>query len=228
MVNGKYFIHISYRRRIICLGIYFFLGYNLLSLVLILNARNIIGDKLGFVLTMIPSLIMGTGSAFGEATIMGCLRNYPKNLINGWGSGTGMAGIIGAILTIFFKMFNIKTQFLYLFTSPLSLIYLAIFLIQENVFNNHVLSKRNKTSNASIDLTEKRINEEDLSDGERVSNNLNVINQYNNSSDEKNLSNKDSSTDNNTKLNLHNFKLAFSYSKTFIINLALVNKINLY
>jgi hypothetical protein len=225
MVNGKYFIHISYRKRIIGLGIYFFLGYNLLSLVLILNAKEIIGDKLGFVLTMFPSLIMGTGSALGEATIMGSLRNYPKNLINGWASGTGMAGIIGALLTLFFKMFAIKTQYLYLFTSPLSLIYLIIFIIQENIFNNQIKSKKNNTSNASLDLIEKRTNEDkdntDLSDGERANSNMN--NQYNNPLDENNLLNKDSSTDNNTKLNLHNFKLAFNYSKIFIINLALVN-----
>ena len=53
---------------------------------------------------MIPSFIMGTGCALGEATILGSLRNYPKSLVNGWSSGTGLAGIFAASLTLFFKI----------------------------------------------------------------------------------------------------------------------------
>jgi len=223
MINGKYFINISYRKRIICLGIYFFCGYILLSLVLILNNRKILNDKTSFLLTMIPSLIMGTGSALGELTIMGALRNYPKNLINGWSSGTGVSGIIGALLTLFFNMFKVQTQFLYLFTSPLSLIYLFIYIIQEKVFNVYVTSNKIKYSKTSMNLNEENTNPSGELSEERNPINLNNQEEVDNNRNNNNVS----SANDNSSLNVQNFKLAFGYSKIFIINLGLVNKINL-
>lgn len=31
---------------------------------------------------------------------LGYLHNYPKELVNAWSSGTGMAGVLGAVLYI--------------------------------------------------------------------------------------------------------------------------------
>lgn len=214
MLNGKYLIKISYKKRITFLSIYFFVGYVFLSFVLIMNKRDVIGDTTGFFLSMIPSLIMGTGSALGEATIIGALRIYPKNLINGWSSGTGMAGIIGALLTLFFKMFKIETQFLYLFASPLSLIYLFFFLIQEKIFNVYVKPKENNNQRTSFDK---------ISENTSEKNKLNPREE--NLLDSSTEENENfSSPDNNHNLNLKNLKIAFGYSKVFIINLGLVNK----
>lgn len=196
------------------MSIYFFSGYILLSIFLILDYKEKINDTTTFLLTMIPSLIMGTGLALGEATIVGSLRNYPKKFINGWSSGTGMAGIIGALLTLFFKMSNVKTQFLYLFCSPLSIIYLFTFLLQEKIFNIYVKPKQTKF--LSLEIQTENSNDEKINNSE--------IEKINN----ENLNNNDGdiiedSNDTNFSLNFNNFKLAFSYSKVFIINLFLVN-----
>lgn len=169
-----------------------------------------VDNTLGFVLTMIPSFIMGTGSALGEATIIASLRNYPKNLINGWSSGTGLAGIFGALLSLIFAIEKIQTQNLYLFVSPLSLLYLFIFILQENYYNDFIKNKN--VQNYSSDTDSQKLSEQmELGRNDDQSNN----------NDEPVAA--ENSTDQNYNLNCTNFKLAFRYSKFFIINLGLVN-----
>jgi hypothetical protein len=34
--------------------------------------------------------------AFGEAVVLGFLKAFPSDLVVGWSSGTGMAGVLGA------------------------------------------------------------------------------------------------------------------------------------
>jgi len=193
-------IKISYRKRITFLGFYFLAAYLLLFLTLKLNSEGTIDNTMGFVLTMIPSFIMGTGSALGEATIISSLRNYPKNLINGWSSGTGMAGIFGALLSLIFAIQKIDSQNLYLFASPLSLLYLFIFILQENYYTDHL--KNQNTQNYSSD-TDSLKHSEDMESGRN--------DDY--SKNDEVAINPKSSTEHNLNLNWHNFKLAFRYSK---------------
>ncbi len=87
---------------------------------------------------------MGTGSALGEGTMLGYLRNFPKNYVAGWGSGTGLAGVTGALLTILFKIYHIKTKTLYLVVSPICFVYLIAFLITNRLFNKHIGQKETK------------------------------------------------------------------------------------
>jgi hypothetical protein len=78
---------------------------------------------------------MGTGQAFGESIILGYLRNFPKNLVSGWGSGTGLAGVSGALITLLFKIFKIKSQVLYISMAPVCFIYYAAFIYIEKIRN---------------------------------------------------------------------------------------------
>jgi hypothetical protein len=206
-----------------------------MSLVLILNTKRLISDDWGFTLTLIPSLIMGTGSALGEATIIGALRNYPKNLITGWSSGTGMAGISGALLTLITKIFKIKTQYLYLFVSPLSLIFLAVFFLQEKMFNDYIKNKQTNYTNDLIlecENDSEKIKIESKNDIEtsikikyNSNDNDNDEGENNTSDEDVNNSEKYVSTNDNLNLSFENLILAFRYSSMFIINLGLVNKI---
>jgi battenin len=97
-----------------------------------------------FFLSLIPSFIMGTGSAFGEATILGYLRNYPKDFVAGWGSGTGLAGVSGATITLIFNIYNIKSRTMYLLISPVCFIYLLSFYIVEKLFTHYSATKTPK------------------------------------------------------------------------------------
>jgi len=210
--NSRYLIKVTYRKRITFLGFYFLAAYLLLFLTLHLNSNGSIDNTAGFLLTMIPSFIMGTGSALGEATIIGSLRNYPKNLINGWSSGTGLAGIFGAVLSLIFEIEKIETKDLYLFVSPLSIIYLLIFILQENYYINFV--KKNDDS--------QQLSGSETDSYKPISNGFNEAGKNNNDSNNEDDGHQQSSTADNYNLNWHNFKLAFRFSKFFIINLGLV------
>jgi len=191
------------------LGFYFLAAYLLLFLTLKLNSDGTINNTLGFILTMIPSFIMGTGSALGEATIIASLRNYPKNLINGWSSGTGLAGIVGALLSLIFAIEKIQTQSLYLFVSPLPLLYLFIFVLQENYYKDYIKSQN--TQNYSSDT-----------DSYKHSENLESGKSKNNENESEELVHDENSTAQNYYLNCQNFEIAFKYSRFFIINLGIV------
>jgi len=191
------------------LGFYFLASYLLLFLTLKLNSDGTINNTLGFILTMIPSFIMGTGSALGEATIIASLRNYPKNLINGWSSGTGLAGIVGALLSLIFAIEKIQTQSLYLFVSPLPLLYLFIFVLQENYYKDYIKSQN--TQNYSSDT-----------DSYKHSENLESGKSKNNENENEELVHDENSTAQNYYLNCQNFEIAFKYSRFFIINLGMV------
>ena len=76
---------------------------------------------------LFPSFIMGSGEALGEVNVLGYLRSLPGDFISGWSTGTGFAGVAGAGLTLIFKIRGIETQLLYLFLSPLTIIYFVLF-----------------------------------------------------------------------------------------------------
>ena len=66
IINSKFCIKISYIKRITGLAIYFFIGYISLFTILFFVEGDKLNHTVAFLLTLIPSLIMGTGSAFGS------------------------------------------------------------------------------------------------------------------------------------------------------------------
>ena len=50
----------------------------------------------GFYVSLVGSVMCGSMQALGEAVIVGYLKAFPADLINGWSSGTGMAGVMGS------------------------------------------------------------------------------------------------------------------------------------
>ena len=105
LINSKFCITISYFKRVLGLSIYFCLGYLFLFTILtIIDNTNDFNNNLAFFLTLIPSVMMGTGQAFGEATFLGYIRTFPEDYVAGWSSGTGFAGVVGASLSLIFKL----------------------------------------------------------------------------------------------------------------------------
>lgn len=133
LFNSKFLINISHKKRIIFLSFYLFTAYIALFVILRLFKGTKEHQTLGFCLTLIPSFIIGTGYAFGESTILGYLKAFPKDLVGGWSSGTGLSGLIGACLNLVCKSVNIDLQYLYIGTSPAPLFYFVLFIIVENL-----------------------------------------------------------------------------------------------
>jgi battenin len=103
-----------------------------------------------FFLSLIPSFIMGTGSAFGEATILGYLRNFPKDFVSGWSSGTGLAGVIGALVTLVFHKMDIKPKTMYLVISPVCLIYFFSFFFVERLYSSYLSEMKDQLIDSEL------------------------------------------------------------------------------
>lgn len=211
IINAKYCIKIPYIARVIAISIYFFSGFISLFFILHIVEGDNFDTTAAFCLTLIPSIIMGTGGAFGEASILGYLRIYPKNYVAAWSSGTGFAGVGGALITLVFKLKNIKTKNLYLYMSPVCALYFITFFVIDRIYQN-TKNERNKERASNTDLgLEKgkvlpiRLNESDHSlQGTLIS--------------------EDENTDVtlNKEMSFLNFKTGFSIGKRYILNLAIV------
>ena len=125
-INSRYLITFSYFKRILGLSIYFCAGYVLLFIILmIIDSYSDFNQKVAFLLTLIPTVIMGTGQSLGEATFLGYIRTFPEDYVSGWSTGTGIAGILAAILSLTFKLigddFDLKN--LYIIISPVTILF---------------------------------------------------------------------------------------------------------
>ncbi len=130
MVNSKLCLKVSYKKRVIIICFWMMCGYLTMFLVLTLhesafNQYNI----LCFILSFIPCFFLGSSYAFGESAMLAYLRLFPKTLIGGWSSGTGLSGIISGGLNLLTQLLNgLSLKFLYLILTPVGAVYLFLFL----------------------------------------------------------------------------------------------------
>lgn len=214
MINSRFFIKVSHKKRIFFLSFYLFTAY--LSLFIILRVFN--NDKtknefnddkkqnvLGFCLTLIPSFIMGTGYAFGESTVLGYLKAFPKDLVGGWSSGTGLSGLTGGTLNLLVKIFKVDLQYLYIGVSPFCFAYFVLFFCADRLKAKYDAEIESGTiigplqPEDSVEVPSPKTSEE-----------KDVVP----TKDNKDIKNKE--------MNLRNFFSAFTAGSHIIINLGLV------
>ena len=220
-INSKFLITVSYFKRILFLSIYFCVGYILLFLILtIIDNVDDFNQKLAFLLTLIPTIIMGTGQSFGEATFLGYLRTFPEDYVSGWSAGTGIAGIVAAILSLTFKLLgeNFDLKNLYLIISPITVVfffaYFTTYKIKSNIDSK--LIKEEEVSSNSINEKKTVYNTEEgnfeTSLPDRPSDLL-----------KENINpNKATDVSLNEELTLKNFVDGFKYGKRYILNMFFV------
>ena len=153
-----------------------------------------INGKAGFWLSLIPCIILGTGCSFGESTMLGYLRNYPKSLVAGWSSGTGLAGIAGTLIYIMMNSLKVEKKFMFLILTILPITYLGSFYLIDDLYKLYLENDNSTTS--LVDIT---------------------IN-----NDENKEENKLENYKDNKSLNLENFQVAFKKSYWYVLNLFLV------
>lgn len=207
--------------RLIGLTLYFLFGYISLFTILSIVDSNPSFDKFAaFFLTMIPSLVMGTGMAFGEASLLGYIRTFPKDFVSGWSSGTGLAGVGGATITLTFKIWKIEPKLIYLYLSPLVAIYFGSFFTTFYI-KNKLQEKANPPLIDEDIETAQDYDKQPEAKEERVesANSNEVIGEV---PSEVNNTNSTTDVKLNKEMTIENFKLAFSKGKRFIISLSLV------
>ena len=130
MVNSKLCLKVSYKKRVIIICFWMMFGY--LSMFLVLTLHETYLNKynvLCFILSFVPCFFLGSSYAFGESAMIAYLRLFPKTLIAGWSSGTGLSGIISGGLNLLTQLLNgLSLKFLYLILTPVGPVYLFLFL----------------------------------------------------------------------------------------------------
>jgi hypothetical protein len=130
MVNSKLCLKVSYKKRVIIICFWMIFGYLSMFTVLVLHENALKHyNALCFVLTFIPCFFLGSSYAFGESAMIAYLRLFPKTLIAGWSSGTGVSGMMGGGLNLLTQLLdNFSLKFLYLVLTPVGPLYLFLFL----------------------------------------------------------------------------------------------------
>ena len=222
-INSRYLITFSYFKRILGLSIYFFVGYVLLFIILtIIDNYEDFNQTVAFLLTLIPTIIMGTGQSLGEATFLGYIRTFPEDYVSGWSAGTGLAGISAAVLSLTFKLlgedFDLKN--LYIIISPITILfflaYYTTYRIKANIDSKFINIKEEEINNSEIDRENKirdTINNFDTDLPNRPSDLFNENNNNMNRATDVSL---------NKELTCRNFVLGFKFGKRYILNMFLV------
>ena len=98
IVNAKFMINVQHKTRI------FMVTFTIVASFVIIAICLAYADiPAMFWISLIGSIIAGIGTALGESVNLGFLKTFPGNTIGYYGSGTGMAGITGALIFIALK-----------------------------------------------------------------------------------------------------------------------------
>ena len=130
IINSKLCLKVSYKKRVVIICFWMMAGY--LSMFVVLQLHETVLEEynvLCFLLSFIPCFFLGSSYAFGESAMIAYLRLFPKTLIAGWSSGTGLSGLISGSLNLLSQLLdNLSLKFLYLILTPVGLIYLFLFI----------------------------------------------------------------------------------------------------
>mmetsp|Transcript_4644 Transcript_4644/g.11525 ORF Transcript_4644/g.11525 Transcript_4644/m.11525 type:complete len:602 (+) Transcript_4644:132-1937(+) len=109
---------VPFKWRMFINGVVLFLGLILLA----------IASEFSFVVSLIIIIVLGGTSSFGESVFLCNLNVYPPELLDGWSSGTGMAGVLGSgIYLLLSGVAGLKLYWIYLIQAPFALIYVLCY-----------------------------------------------------------------------------------------------------
>ena len=164
---------------------------------------------------------MGTGQSFGEATFLGYIRTFPEDYVSGWSAGTGMAGILAAILSLTFKLIgeNFDLKNLYIIISPVTILfffaYYTTYKIKENIDSQNLKEEISNSSNNELEPERKT--------GDTINNfDVNLPNRASDLLNENNNTQRATDVSLNKELTCKNFVLGFKYGKRYILNMLIV------
>ena len=123
LINAKYLIRTQHRTRI-----YFVTGCIVTSFFVIAMCLFYKSVEIMFWVSLLASIIVGIGIALGESVNLGFLKTFPGETIGYYGSGTGMAGITGALIFIALQPTGLGDGVIYMLAIPTAIPYLLCFL----------------------------------------------------------------------------------------------------
>ena len=190
MVNSKLCLKVSYKKRVLMICFWMMCGYLSMFCVLTLHETYLNQyNLLCFILSFVPCFFLGSSYAFGESAMIAYLRLFPKTLIGGWSSGTGLSGIISGGLNLLTQLIEgLSLKYLYLILTPVGPIYLFLFL-----WTFKLLNKNKNTLIDEIDAEdiEKIGDEKKETENETETENNDISSAQNTENESKDNDNKD-------------------------------------
>ena len=157
IINSKLCLKVSYKKRVVIICFWMMAGYLSMFAVLLLHETALEKyNVLCFLLSFIPCFFLGSSYAFGESAMIAYLRLFPKTLIAGWSSGTGLSGLISGSLNLLSQLVDgLSLKFLYLVLTPVGLIYLILFMWTYRILKSqerNIERKKRLSSMANISI----------------------------------------------------------------------------
>ena len=223
MINSRLCLKVSYKKRVIIIMFCNVFGYISMFGVLKLHEGPLHDLKeLCFVLSFIPCFFLGASYAFGEAAMLAYLRLFPKTLIAGWTSGTGVSGIISGFLNFLTQLVGgLSLDFLYLILTPVGPLYFILYF-----WTSKLLKQDNYTNIENQNLIRDTENENNNNNEENNSINNEENNSINNEENVIESKEEENNIDDMNKLNktmsCNNFIVVMKMCGRTIINLGLI------
>jgi len=80
-------------------------------------------------LCLVFVIVIGTSCSFGESVLLAHMRKYSPDIVSGWSSGTGMAGVGGSLGYLLFIAANLNNKEIFYILAPLGAVYCALFFL---------------------------------------------------------------------------------------------------
>ena len=199
LLNSKLCLKVSYKKRVVIICFTNIFGYVSMFGILKLHEGPLNDMKvLCFILSFIPCFLLGASYAFGESAMIAYLRLFPKTLIAGWTSGTGVSGCISGFLNFLTQLVSgLSLDILYLILTPIGPLYLLIFFwtykllkkdVQIDIPQEPLIKDHEEEENNAINPDENIINEKEEEEKNQIdSNNIDEINKLNQTMSWKNF-----------------------------------------
>lgn len=124
--NSRYLLKYRHVVKIVCVVVAWIFGFGVFFFAYLLVGKQ---NTLGFVMSLVATLIIGGFTSVGSTTIVGFLKAFEADSISGFSSGTGLAGISGSSLYLLFSSIGLTFNIIVLMLVPAALLYLMIFKI---------------------------------------------------------------------------------------------------
>jgi len=221
MINSKLCLKVSYKKRVIIIMFSNIFGYVSMFGVLKLHNGPLNGmNVLCFILSFIPCFFLGASYAFGESAMIAYLRLFPKTLIAGWSSGTGVSGIISGGLNLLTQLIGtLSLDILYISLTPVGPLYFALFFWTYKLLRKTDIS--DMPSEQLIRETDNSKNENGEEENNAINTEENVINE-DNQNNAVEPGNVDDINRLNQTMNCKNFKAVMKMCGRTIINLGII------
>ena len=121
-VNSKYLLRVQHKTRIFAVSCCIVTSFFIIAMCCFYDSVGAM-----FFVSLLASIIVGVGSALGEATNLGFLKTFPGDAIGYYGSGTGFAGISGAAIFLILYPLGFTDGMIFLVAIPTAIPYFLCF-----------------------------------------------------------------------------------------------------